>query len=66
MATKKKAQKALDGIPKNLQKEYGLNKPHLGTLTVSDLNNLSQALMEHMRQGGKPKPGMCCTTMCCP
>ncbi len=59
--------KVLKEIPPDLQTEYALaGKPHLQELTVSDLNNLTQALMEHVRKGGKPKGNMCCTTMCCP
>lgn len=50
----------------NLQ-EYDLNKPHLKQLTVSDLNNLSQAIMENARKGGTVHSGRscCCTQMCC-
>jgi hypothetical protein len=61
MATKK----ILALIPTNLKKEYDLNKPHLKDLTVSDLNNITQAVMEHTRKGGKITGQSCCTTMCC-
>jgi hypothetical protein len=60
MATKK----VVAALSRQLQKEYELNKSYLKNLTVDDLNNLSQALLEHYRKGGKPVGGGC-TSMCC-
>jgi hypothetical protein len=56
-------------IPASVQKEYQI-EGKLGGLTVSDMNNISQALMETASKGkGKVPTGggcqMCCCVMCC-
>jgi hypothetical protein len=46
---------------------YEIDKHRVKDLTISDINNLSQALMETVRKRGPSGGGcqMCCCAMCC-
>jgi hypothetical protein len=51
----------LSTISPDIQKKHKLNKPYLAKVTVSDLKNLSKAIVE-----SKAKPGgRACNTCCC-
>jgi hypothetical protein len=54
-------------IPDDLLSEYELNKDHLKNVTVSDINNITQAFLEMHRKGAKPRGGGCqmCTCGMC-
>ncbi|WP_447599800.1 hypothetical protein [Nitrospira sp. Nam80] len=57
--------KILEVIPKELIQKYDLNVPTLRDVSVSDINNLNEAIQELEVKGTKPRGVMCCTGMCC-
>ena len=59
------SRKILESMPKDLLGEYDLEKPYLKDLTIDDLNNVSQAILEAARKGHKVAGACCCCTMCC-
>lgn len=55
-------------IPEDLLREYELKKDSVKDVTISDVNNISQALMEMSRKGVAPRGGgcqICCCAICC-
>jgi len=57
-------------IPQDMREDYDINKEYLKRVTMSDISNISQALMEQARKGPAPTATgggcqMCCCAMCC-